>query len=307
MSSNILYVCLYLHWGLFKYIVSHRENTIIGLEENIFALTDRIHQQELELSTLRKSSENKDKQIASMESIINMQGRYIQSLSNTLLKLEDKTVPEKNDNAEAIMNRNENTDSFSKHHSNKEFDPKEQVEVNGKSHLTSSEQTSDVNLMEYKDELSNTGHDMAKRIVMDELGIKKHVAFSAYLGHLIRPISYGAKVPCDQVLLNLGNAYNGATGIFTVSDTGVYLLTFYINSVVANTKVYVKLVKNGSTIVGAVADPEGSNHDAMGGNTAIVNLTKGERVWLEVHGTSNGELQSNSVHRYVTFSGIRLI
>ena len=106
-----------------------------------------------------------------------------------------------------------------------------------------------------------------------------------------------------------GNAYSTITGLFTVPKTGVYLLTFTINTHsdrISEIRTYVKLVSNNKNIIDAISILKATGRDQMGGNTAIVQLSAGESVWLEVFGTTNGQLQSDGNYRYVSFSGVLL-
>ena len=131
------------------------------------------------------------------------------------------------------------------------------------------------------------------------------IAFSAYLGHQIDHLAPGHTVKCDQVILNDGGAYNSFTGVFTVPQTGVYLLTFNINVYHDGRYEGVHLIVNNRKIVDAVAEGN-DNKDAMSGNTALIRLTQGESVWLETFFSADGELVSKSDLRLTTFSGILL-
>ena len=135
-----------------------------------------------------------------------------------------------------------------------------------------------------------------------------NVAFSAYLDHSIYHLTSGYLIKCNKALLNVGNAYNTITGLFTVPQTGVYLLTFTINTHVGTSAatIFVKLVSNNKNIIDAVSKLPAGDYDQMGGNTAIVQLSAGESVWLEVFATTTGELQSDETFRYVSFSGVLL-
>ena len=132
--------------------------------------------------------------------------------------------------------------------------------------------------------------------------ISSGVAFSAYLGHVITNMSIGFTIKCDQVLLNDGNAYSPYTGVFTVPETGVYLLTFTINSAYLDNRLHVKLVSNNMNIVDVIASTKNIDHFVMAGNTAIVRLNSGEKVWMEVYDTANVHLYSLRDYRWVTFS-----
>ena len=136
--------------------------------------------------------------------------------------------------------------------------------------------------------------------------IASGVAFSAYLSHVIDNMTIGYTIKCDQVLLNDGNVYSPYTGTFTVPETGVYLLTFSIAAATLSDRTHVKLVSNNRNIVDAIAYVRDSWHHVMGGNTAIVSLNSGEKVWLEIYDTAGVQLYSKTDYRWVTFSGFLL-
>ena len=131
------------------------------------------------------------------------------------------------------------------------------------------------------------------------------VAFSAYLGHVVDNMGIGHTIKCDQILLNDGNVYSPYTGTFTVPKTGVYFLTFNINVAIIDVT-NVKLVVNNRNIVDAIAYVTGTNHHVMGGNSAIIRLNSGDKVWLEIYSNGGAELYSLPDYRWVTFSGFFL-
>ena len=133
------------------------------------------------------------------------------------------------------------------------------------------------------------------------------VAFSAYLDHQIQHMGAGHHIICNQVLLNDGNHYNTFTGIFTVPQTGVYLLTFNFGVKTTNDDwTEVRLVVNNREIVDAAVQMTGSvSHREASGNTAIIQLTQGESVWLENRQTDS-EISSGAAWRFTTFSGVLL-
>ena len=110
----------------------------------------------------------------------------------------------------------------------------------------------------------------------------------------------------SNVLINDGNAYSPYTGTFTVPETAVYFLTFHIDALTKDDITIVKLVVNNRNIVDAVSDITGTVNDEMAGNSAIIRLNSGEKVWLEIYANNNVELRSSSTYRYVTFSGFML-
>ena len=133
--------------------------------------------------------------------------------------------------------------------------------------------------------------------------INTGVAFSAYLSHAVEHMGIGHTIKCDQVLINDGNAYSPFSGTFTVPETAVYFLTFHINAWSSNDETVVRLVVNNRNIVNAVAWVTGTSHHEMAGNSAIIRLNSGEKVWLEIYSNNNVQLYSKPDFRAVTFSG----
>ncbi|KAK7087967.1 complement C1q tumor necrosis factor-related protein 3-like [Littorina saxatilis] len=82
----------------------------------------------------------------------------------------------------------------------------------------------------------------------------------------------------DSVVTNIGNAYNLHNGMFQAPVTGVYL--FHVK-VTPHPKghIYVYLDKEGVDIDSAIATD--ATAIETGDSTRIVQLTKGERVWLK--------------------------
>ena len=131
------------------------------------------------------------------------------------------------------------------------------------------------------------------------------VAFSAYLDHIIYHMGGGHTVKCNQVLLNDGNHYNSFTGIFTVPETGVYLLTFSFGVRDINDVTHIRLVVNNREIVDAAGEVTGTSQRSSSSNTAIIKLNQGESVWLESIVTDS-EVISGPSFRWTSFSGVLL-
>ena len=131
------------------------------------------------------------------------------------------------------------------------------------------------------------------------------IAFSAYLSHNIPHLAVGHTIKCDQIIINDGNAYSKFTGAFTVPETGVYLITFTFDVYDHARYEGIQLVVNNRNIVDAIAEGNGNKH-AMGGNTVILQLTQGEKVWLESYYSSDGEIVSSTTSKLTTFSGVLL-
>ena len=86
----------------------------------------------------------------------------------------------------------------------------------------------------------------------------------------------------------------------------MYFLRFWIAAENMNHQTVVKLVINNRNITGAIASVKGSHHKVMGGNTVIVRLNRGDKVWLEIYDTSGVQLYSKPDYRWVKFSGVLL-
>ena len=71
------------------------------------------------------------------------------------------------------------------------------------------------------------------------------MAFTAYLNKQVSHLGINHPIPFDKVLINDGNAFNVNTGIFRRPNTGVYLFTFFIESVASRGLIIVKLVIDG--------------------------------------------------------------
>ena len=65
------------------------------------------------------------------------------------------------------------------------------------------------------------------------------------------------------------------------------------------------LVVDNRPIVGALADGISSNHNVLASNTAIIRLSVGQSVWLEC-GRADGEIDSSTSDKFVSFSGVFL-
>ena len=130
------------------------------------------------------------------------------------------------------------------------------------------------------------------------------IAFSAYVSKLIPHLVAGHVIKCDHVIFNDGNNYNPLTGIFTVSEPGVYLLTFTIATDALAHWIWVKLVVDNREILKVATDAQYDVHVEMGSNTAILRLNQGESVWIEVAKSNDSSLWA--VTPTTTFSGVLL-
>ena len=152
-------------------------------------------------------------------------------------------------------------------------------------------------------QLKNSEGVLPKRDIINSAA--EGVAFSAYLDHVIQHMGSGHTIKCNQIILNDGNHYSSFTGIFTVPQTGVYLLTFNFSAEHANDWTQVRLKVNNRETVDAAAQVTGSLQRVSAGNTAIIKLNQGEYVWLESQ-VDDSEVMKGSHYRWTTFSGVLL-
>ncbi|KAI4895417.1 hypothetical protein NFI96_013583 [Prochilodus magdalenae] len=136
-------------------------------------------------------------------------------------------------------------------------------------------------------------------------GYKPNIAFSASLfgegGQTVGGHSTEVTLVFRKVFLNTGNAYNTSTGIFTAPVKGVYYFGF---SAFANGQngMGVHLRKNGQQVV-ATYDYNTNHKDVNGANRAILQLEKGDQVYIGLWSGLNIFDSYNSVS---TFSGFLL-
>ena len=109
----------------------------------------------------------------------------------------------------------------------------------------------------------------------------------------------------DVVETNIHNDFSLETNKFTCRVRGTYVFMFSVG-INSNTNPVVSLMKNGNSIVSIHSSTGISDFD-MGGNSAIVNLAKGDEVWIQFayYSDSSKIIYSNS-YKYTTLSGFLL-
>ena len=245
----------------------------------------------------KKQLVNMGEEIKRMQTQTEKQGAYLQAMvkENGVLKENITAQNIKNGTLKKVPQNGSQIQSFSTNGSDIRQSPTRQL----KERLNST-YLHNVKVTQDNANFYNAGTD-----IQESDSTTQGIAFSAYLGYIQNSLPSGHTIKCDNILLNDGNSYNHYTGVFHVPKTGVYLLTFFINSMLEDSYTFVQLVINGRNTVDAVTYPRSKTHDVMGGNSAIVRLNSGDSVWLEInHGT--GQLQSNNDYRFVTFSGVLL-
>lgn len=110
---------------------------------------------------------------------------------------------------------------------------------------------------------------------------QKHVGFSARLGGHVNDMAPWSTLVFNGVLTNIGNAYSGQTGIFTVPMHGVYI--FYAHILGSARNLEMCLQKNGENIMFMYSHGPANSYGGDS-NMAVLNLVKGDTVKVVKHG-----------------------
>ena len=282
------------------------EQEISGLKQQVSGMKQEIYGLREEMTLLNRKTSEQDELIYSQEKVITRLENVVQKQTEKVAELLGVTKLQSNKLTlmENVIEKQEKKISELVNKRNSE-NPLEKGNIDNDkdlTHITGSKTISSTKLFKKQ------GLAVPNIVRESRISPSTNVAFSAYLDHNLLHLTSGYLIKCNKALLNVGNVYNTITGLFTVPQTGVYLLTFTINTRGGATaaRTFVKLVSNNRNIIDAVSNLPAYGDDQMGGNTAIVQLSAGESVWLEVFATTTGELQSDETFRYVSFSGVLL-
>ena len=125
---------------------------------------------------------------------------------------------------------------------------------------------------------------------------ENHIAFYATLSD---HTALGQKqtIEFDHIITNIGNAYNGVSGVFTVPITGIYQFSTTMLQY-SSTNIHTQLMKN--TI--SVGQNYGNSNRASATQTVIVSGQKGDIVYVRHH-EGIGSTQVIHGGGYSSFSG----
>jgi len=130
--------------------------------------------------------------------------------------------------------------------------------------------------------------------------VTTRVAFYAALQQLI-PITQGSQtIVFDNVMTNIGNAYDSTTGVFTASTDGVYVFSATIKSS-SQGNGYFYFYKNHHFFSCLMWDEE--QRSVSTAETIVMELRKGDQIHVSV--TSADDLMF-PVSGFSTFAGIQL-
>ncbi|XP_053383564.1 complement C1q-like protein 4 [Mercenaria mercenaria] len=125
------------------------------------------------------------------------------------------------------------------------------------------------------------------------------VAFSAYLTGDMTSVQSYRIIIFNEVQINIGEAYNGKTGIFVCRTPGVYVF-FWVTTNKDRTYMNTDLVVNGDECSQAFSDSGGQNDYSVASNVVITELKFGDQVWIRSGAWHNGNLAGE---RRTSFSG----
>ncbi|XP_026060879.1 cerebellin 9 [Carassius auratus] len=134
--------------------------------------------------------------------------------------------------------------------------------------------------------------------------VRTKVAFSASLSAIggvkyFGPHEEETTLVYENVLTNIGNAYDANTGIFTAPVKGVYFFNFVVfNPYDISTGV--RLFKNGHFVVGATDNPPKQDTEDTTCNSVSLILEQGDRIYLQL--IEKRRIYTDSLRRN-TFSG----
>ncbi|XP_045161752.2 GATA zinc finger domain-containing protein 14-like [Mercenaria mercenaria] len=168
-------------------------------------------------------------------------------------------------------------------------------ERSGSSHQYENQQTRHT----FSDESSN-----GRRPLRTQRQAFGGIAFSVYLDH-DATVAQHQTVKFNKVITNDGGGYSAQTGVFTCAEGGVYMFTFSIGQRDQGHYMWAELMVNSKNMIDAVVDTYHPAQDLQGGNTVILRLNAGDRVWIDA--THNGShVEGSGTLRLTTFSGLYL-
>lgn len=118
----------------------------------------------------------------------------------------------------------------------------------------------------------------------------------------INILKEGEIIIFPHVISNVGGGYNASNGVFTAPHIGVYVFTLFLAPSYRR-EIKAILVVNGSPKVGTYVKQRSGIYTAAG-NSAVIPLVQGDRVWVK-HTFGSG-LWTQPDAPISTFSGFSL-
>ncbi|BFZ00973.1 hypothetical protein BsWGS_04012 [Bradybaena similaris] len=127
--------------------------------------------------------------------------------------------------------------------------------------------------------------------------VRKTIAFTATLTES-RKVNANQVVKYNNVITNIGNAYNSYTGVFTAPVDGVYGFHMHVLTQ-SGAEAWLDLFHNEEYIVSTYANEPGG-YDAAG-NSVMLTLNVGDRIQVKAH--TSALLYGQADQQYATFTG----
>lgn len=140
------------------------------------------------------------------------------------------------------------------------------------------------------------------------------VAFYVYMSRTFKALSIGQPFRFDAVETNVGNGYDGKTGIFTAPSAGVYAFSWTIHAAGTHHagskgdfgEMAAVLTQNGVVKGSIYADTEKHWDDASATGFVILAASKGDKFQIICPMAGQGAFFSTRSNGKTSFSGYRL-
>ncbi|XP_033111252.1 complement C1q subcomponent subunit C-like [Anneissia japonica] len=137
--------------------------------------------------------------------------------------------------------------------------------------------------------------DCTKAMVYQRaFSVARTSSLTATNGHMI--------IMWNHEFTNVGGDFNMSTGIFNITVPGTYFFTIHVYKSSRQNFPLVQLIKNGDHVIGVIDYGPNDSEDSAG-NSVILNLSKGDAVWLLLY---DGKEVYSSHYKFTTFSGFLL-
>lgn len=130
------------------------------------------------------------------------------------------------------------------------------------------------------------------------------ISFYAYLGTHDATPAANKVIVFDTVKVNVANAYNGYSGVFTAPEAGAYVFSWTMECD-GGGSLFTQIVRN-NEVQGSIATDSGQEYEyRMSTGLVLVLANKGDAVFVRVHSAHQSRIHSSDYARS-TFSGWKI-